>query len=485
MSRGRQPWGSVRKLPSGRFQARYRVDGLAHTAPQTFTTKREADAFLAGTRTTVDRGSWVDPDAERIPLQEYATRWLQDRVGLRPRTRELYEGLLRLHIVPALGDLKLVELTPPRIRSWHADLLRGPRPGASTTAKAYRLLRTMLNTAVEDGLVTRNPCLITGAGIERPDERPVATIEQIYELANAIEWQFRSMVLLATFTGLRLGELRALRRKHLDLLHATVRVVEQVQEMADGSLVFGPPKTDAGNRIVAIPKALIPDLEAHVATHSGRGPDGLVFPGTRHQPLRRATLYKAWHRALRTVSMQGFRFHDLRHTGNTLAAATGASTKELMARMGHASTRAALIYQHAVHERDVAIAGALSAAIERVLAQPTGEAQQLVLPNAEVAAARRAAAGTAGTASAAAAAAAAQIDRTGVPIVVAGGGGGANENLGAFGGGGGGGGSSLGRASTVFETGVEGDADGNGLLVISYDPAASSCPIAVEPTFTG
>jgi integrase len=226
----------------------------------------------------------------------------------------------------------------------------------------------MLNTAVEDELLHRNPCLITGAGIERPDERPVATIEQVYELADAIAPQFRAMVLLATFTGLRLGELRALRRKHLDLLHATVRVAEQLQEMADGSLVFGPPKTDAGIRVVAIPRALIPDLEAHVANHSAPGPDGLVFPGTRHQPLRRATLYTAWHRALRAVGMEGFRFHDLRHTGNTLAAAAGASTKELMVRMGHASTRAALIYQHAVRERDVAIAGALSAAIERVLA---------------------------------------------------------------------------------------------------------------------
>jgi integrase len=387
--RKRQAWGSVRKLPSGRYQARYRVDGVEHAAPQTFPTNREADAFLAGARAAVDRGSWVDPTAGRIPFREYASRWLTQRPGLRPRTRELYEGLLRLHVLPELGDSKLVELTPPRIRSWHADLLRGPRPGASTTAKAYRLLRAMLNTAVENELLSRKPCVITGAGIERPDARPVATIEQIYELADAIEPQFRAMVLLATFTGLRLGELRALRRKHLDLLQATVRVVEQLQEMADGALVFGPPKTDAGTRVVAIPRALVADLEAHVAAHSGPGPDGLVFPGTRRQPLRRATLYKAWHRARRAVGMQGLRFHDLRHTGNTLAAATGASTKELMARMGHASTRAALIYQHAVHERDVAIAGALSAAIERVLAAPKDDAQELVLPTADRASARR------------------------------------------------------------------------------------------------
>lgn len=381
MSRKRQPWGSVRALPSGRFQARYRVDGVVHTAPRTFETKREADAFLAEARTAVERGSWVDPNAGRVTLRVYATRWLVDRVQLRPRTRELYEGLLRLHILPALGDLELVQLTPTAIRSWHAALLQAPRPGASTTAKAYRLLRTMLKTAVEDELLARNPCLITGAGIERPDERPVANIEQVYQLADAVDPRFRAMVLFATFTGLRLGELRALRRSNLDLLHASVRVVEQMQEMPDGSLIVGPPKTDAGVRIVAIPKVLIPELETHLGKFSGPGPDGLVFPGTQHQPLRRATLYKDWNRARREVGLDAFRFHDLRHTGNTLAAAAGASTKELMVRMGHASARAALIYQHAIRERDIAIAGALSAAIERVLERPKARPAQLALPD--------------------------------------------------------------------------------------------------------
>jgi len=105
----------------------------------------------------------------------------------------------------------------------------------------------------------------------------VATIEQVYALTDAIEPRFRALVLTATFTGLRLGELRALRRSNLDLLHATVRVVEQLQELADGTLVLGPPKTDAGVRTVAIPKVLIPELEAHLAEYSGPGADGLVF----------------------------------------------------------------------------------------------------------------------------------------------------------------------------------------------------------------
>jgi len=365
----RQPWGSVRTLPSGRFQARYRVDGVLHTAPTTFATKRDADTFLAEVRTMLERGTWVNPAAGKMTLEEYATRWLAKRVQLRIRTRELYEGLLRLHILPTLGGTLLVDVTPAIVRDWNASLLQAGKPGASTTAKAYRLLHAIMGTATEDELVARNPCVLEGAGAERPAERPVATIEQVYALADAIEPRFRALVLMATFTSLRLGELIGLRRRNLDLPHASVRVVEQIQELNDGTLHASPPKTDAGIRTVAIPKVLIPELEAHLGTFSGPGPDGLVFPGTKHQPMPRVSLYKAWHRARHEVGMADFHLHDLRHTGNTLAAATGASTKELMARMGHASPRAALIYQHAVRERDVAIAGALSDAIERVLEQ--------------------------------------------------------------------------------------------------------------------
>jgi integrase len=96
-------------------------------------------------------------------------------------------------------------------------------------------------------------------------------------------------------------------------------------------------------------------------------PDALVFGQSGNRPLRRASLYIAWHAATKRVGMNGFRIHDLRHTGNTLAAATGASTKELMARMGHASPRAALIYQHATRERDFVIAKALDGMIREVL----------------------------------------------------------------------------------------------------------------------
>lgn len=146
MARRRSPWGSVRKLPSGRYQCRYRVDGVEYTAPETFRTQREADAHLAQIRVDLARSSWVDPLAGRVILEEYAGRWLAERPSLRPRTRELYEGELRLHVLPVLGGVELADLSTSRVRSWHAGLLNAGRPGPSTVAKCYRLLRTILGT---------------------------------------------------------------------------------------------------------------------------------------------------------------------------------------------------------------------------------------------------------------------------------------------------------------------------------------------------
>jgi integrase len=191
----------------------------------------------------------------------------------------------------------------------------------------------------------------------------VATVVQVYELADAIDARYRMFVLLGTFCGLRMGELLALRRDRIDFLHRTVHVFEQRQELKNGTLIFGPPKSDAGRRTVAIPPHLLSELEGHLDRWTAPNRDAFVFSGPMSDGLRRATFNSAWDRARTKVGLEHLHFHDLRHTGNTMAAATGASTKELMARMGHASPRAALIYQHATAERDTAIAEGLSALV--------------------------------------------------------------------------------------------------------------------------
>lgn len=370
MTAAKASWGSVRKLPSGRYQARYRSDGKMAAAPTTFRTKRDADAYLSTVRADMERGHWISPASGRVSLRDYATRWLEHRPDLRPRTVELYEGELRLHILPVLGDLELAKLSPAIVRDWHAGMLRAGKPGPSTAAKCYRLLHVILNTAVADELILRNPCVIKGAGQEKTPERPIASIPQVFEIADTIEPRFRAMVLVGAFVGLRLGEMLALTRERIDLEHGRIKVVEQYQELKDGTKVLGPPKSDAGVRTVAIPAMLKPELEAHLAAFAAPGKTGLVFCGSEGQPLRRASWYTAWGRTMAELGIEGLRPHDLRHTGNTLAAMTGASTKELMARFGQSTSRAALIYQHATLDRDREIADALNGLIEAKLDKP-------------------------------------------------------------------------------------------------------------------
>jgi integrase len=356
--------GAVRQLPSGRWQARLQDADGAYVSLGAFRSRAEADKALTLAVADQTRGSWVDPRSGRTTLERYADSWLADRAGLRPRTRELYAGQLRNHILPALGGLELGRITPAQVRQWHAQLSSSDVIGSVTTAKCYRLLRTILATAVEDELISRNPCVLQGAGAERSPERPVATVQQVRLIADAVEPRYRMLVLVATYTTLRLGELAALTRRRVDLENKTIEVVAAASEMANGTRIIGPPKSAAGRRTVSIPDAIVPSLRDHLERFSAPGEDGLVFCGPKGAPLRRSNWNVRWRRATAELGMEYLRFHDLRHTGNTMAASTGASTKELMARMGHASPRAALIYQHATRERESAIAAALSAMID-------------------------------------------------------------------------------------------------------------------------
>ena len=117
------------------------MDGTWHRAPTTFRTKREADAHLASVRVDMERGTWIDPDAGKVTFAAYADRWLSERPELRPRTRELYEGQLRLHINPVLGDLEPAQITPSRIRTWRAEMIAAGMPGPSTKDRPWVTLR--------------------------------------------------------------------------------------------------------------------------------------------------------------------------------------------------------------------------------------------------------------------------------------------------------------------------------------------------------
>jgi integrase len=362
---GKRDFGRIRQLPSGRWQARYPgPDGIGRSAPRTFERKRDAADWLAEKRTELARGDWLNPDLGRVLFGEYAARWVNER-DLSETTRERYDQVLRVHLLPTFGLRAFGEIREADVRSWRKER-RDAGVGQATAAKAYRLLHAILHTATDDGMLRRNPCRIRRAGEEKSSERAVLSVEQVFEIADAIRPRFRCLVLLAAFTGMRFGELAALRRTELDLHAAEVRVLHSQAELRGGRLLTKDPKSAAGLRVVAIPSAVVPELRSHLSWFSEPATDGLVFVGPLGGRLLRRNFRRLWAEAVREVGLDpaSVHFHDLRHTGNNLAAATGASTKELMARMGHSTMRAALIYQHATRERDRRIADGLSEQIK-------------------------------------------------------------------------------------------------------------------------
>ena len=364
---GKRRFGRVRQLASGRWQARYKgPDGIDRPAPHTFATKTEANRWLALKEAEILAGDWLNPDAGRVPFKEYAEAWILERPNLRPSTVARYEALARLHLVPTFGKLDVGDINDAHVRRWRKTLLDNG-VGPVTLAKAYRLLKAIMGTAVSDGLTKRNPCNIKGASVERSPERPVLSIGEVFALADAIDARYKALVLLATFANLRWGEAVALRRKDLDLEAGTVRVERVLVEVSGRPLHFGPPKTEAGVRTLPIPKVVLGAVKEHVERFAQDGDEGLVFVGEKGAMLRRPNFRRNWLRALDKAGLKGVRFHDLRHTGNTLAAIAGATLPELKQRMGHASDRAAMIYLHATDERHREIADTLSAMAKKEL----------------------------------------------------------------------------------------------------------------------
>ena len=378
----RRRFGMVRRLPSGRYQASF-VDpnGLRRNAPETYATRAEAGDWLTVQESLLLRGDWSDPDRGRVPFSAYASRWVDERAGLRPRTQELYRWLLTRYLEPTFGLVHLSDIDPSMVRTWRHHLLKAG-VSQSMVAKSYRLLRAVLMTAVEqDELIRRNPCRIVGAGTESPEERPVLTLEQVYALADLMPARQRMLIVVTVFASLRYGEVTALRRMDLDLTRGTLSVRQAFTELRGQGMVLGPPKSRAGMRTVSLPTSVVKELRVHLAEFVAPDATALVFTGPKGAPIRRSNFNPlvGWSAAVAAIGSPGLHFHDLRHTGNTLAAATGVSTRDLMARMGHDSMNAAIIYQHATRQADRIIADALDVqmrALRKAAEEPAGHAEE-------------------------------------------------------------------------------------------------------------
>lgn len=392
----RRTFGNLRKLPSGRWQARYTgPDGRTHRAPVTFTTKGDAEAWLAAAQAAIHRAKtygedWTPPETQQATQDRleatgggrgqtfatYADEWLERRTrgngkdALRPRTAALYRSLLRTHLLPTFGDEPLTAITRKDVRTWWDQLDTGP----TAKANAYGLLRTIMGDAVDREVLDANPVQVKRAGTKRR-KRPLRVLEpaELRTIVEHLPERYRAMVLLGAWCALRFGELAALRRRDLDLDRLEVHVRRAVSRV-DGRDVVGPPKADSIRTVPIPPRSdLVDALRHHLETHAQPGKDGLLFPPARPTAAHRqkdkdgrdkqvsaylagSTFHRVWKPAAAAAGRPDVRVHDMRHFGAIQAARVGATLGELQQRLGHSTAQAALVYQSAVSGRQVDLA---------------------------------------------------------------------------------------------------------------------------------
>jgi integrase len=310
----KRDFGSVRKLNSGRWQARYWApDGQRRNAPLTFSTKRDATRWLTLKAAEIERGEWINPDAGKITLGEWGARWLGSvRPSLKPKTYASYLSLFTTQVMPRFGGAALTSVRPIGVSEWIADMnSRGL--SASRIRQAHVVLALIMETAVTNELIRVSPCVGTKLPRLVVHDPIILTRAQVANLVKAAVAPHDLLIEIMAYAGLRIGEAFALRRKSIDLDAGAIRVTETLVEIS-GKTSFGTPK-DHQIRDVQIPAFLVRRLRAHLDEMAGKSPNALLFVNKRGNPLH----YNAWRTwkfdpAIAKAGLDGVTPHDLRAT---------------------------------------------------------------------------------------------------------------------------------------------------------------------------
>ncbi len=385
---GRRSFGRIDQLPSGMFRARYPDPDDPRrriAADTTFQTKTDAAAWLSRKQAEIIEHRWkpASPaEREKVTFADYSVRWMKSR-DLSPKTRAEYQRALDGRLT-YFNDFTLDQISPGTVKQWFdAQNVRYP----TARKKSYEVLRAILATAArpdedtdDPPLIDSNPARLTaktlnrradGAAPRRSAKVKPASLTELATIMNALPERYRLMVLLAAWCAPRFGELTELRRKDITveydkdgepdagILHISRAVIWPDPDTP----IVKEPKTAAGVRDVEIPPHLLPFLLDHLDKWAAPGDNGLLFPAVESpsEHMKHGALYKVYRRARKVAGRPDLRWHDLRHTGATLAAQQGATLAELMNRLGHSTVAAAMIYQHASAQRDREIARRLSA----------------------------------------------------------------------------------------------------------------------------
>lgn len=356
MTRPKLRFGSARRLPSGKWQARYLdPDGIRRTAAITFDSRADAERWLSKIEDDLRQQRWVDPHEGKTLVGDWALRYMASRVDLKPKTVVTYDNLLRNRILPAFGRRQLARLRPIDVQEWIAGM-QGAGLSASHVRQASHLLGGIMKAAVAEGLIAASPCDAVRLPRMRHREIVCFTAAEVERIAEAVRQPYDLAIYLLAYGGLRFGELAALRRDDCDLDRQRLRVDEAVSDLS-GQLHYGPPKNHQ-RRYVTIPPFLCTKLAEHLDNLVERDQRAFVITSPGGQPLRYNNFYRRfWIRALRDAGIAHAGIHSLRHTCASLLIEQGAPIKAVQAQLGHQSAELTLDrYGHLYPDQMVVLA---------------------------------------------------------------------------------------------------------------------------------
>ena len=357
----RRQFGSIRKLPSGRWQARHPdTSGKLVSAPTTFSTRVDASRYLARVQSDLERGDWHDGRLGRISFADWVERWLASNPLKRSTTLARDTTVLRTHALPLLGGRPMASITPADIKALVDEMASKLAPDTVRTNLA--VVRAVFNAAVDAEILARSPVRSVRASKTESRERPTLTIEEILRLADAVGDRYRALVLVGAVLGLRWSEAIGLRISDVDFLRRTLTVSRTISEV-DGRLHVAPTKSRKSRRTMSVPQFVIDELARHAATF-GRSDEDLFFIGPKGGALRRSFAARTFTPAVTAADIdERVTFHGLRHVAASLMVGAGVHPRVIQQRLGHATARLSLeLYSHVPEAADKDVARLLDEA---------------------------------------------------------------------------------------------------------------------------
>lgn len=356
-------WVVARTWKDGqaRYTAAYRDPAGRLRSAGTFTARRDAERAGRRAEGKVEDGSWIDRTAGRITFAEYVEHvWWPSR-HLEVSTRAGYRSYLDKHFLPYFGAMAMAEILPSTVQGWVTQAVECGL-SARSVVKYHVMLHGVFKRAVRDRVIAYNPCADTELPKVVTKKPRILTPEEFDQLLSRIPARFMPLVLTEIETGLRWGELIALRPRHIDFLRRTITVEETIVEVSrkvsptGERMVVKPYPKDDEPRTLKVSAQLLEVLAARIEA-LGLSRDDLLFPSTETaggRPLSRNTFRtRVWLPALEAAGL-GFhvRMHDLRHAHASWLLAGGADLKSVMDRMGHSQIQTTQRYLHSLPDAD-------------------------------------------------------------------------------------------------------------------------------------